>query len=1174
MSVEYKYNAFISYRHTEPDKTIAARLQKMLESYTPPKSVAGPKFKHWHVFRDETELPTSSNLSEDIRTALVDSEFLIVICSRTTAQSKWCMEEITYFKELHKGSNSNIITLVVDGEPSEVFPYELCNELIPVTDADGNVTYQNHVIEPLAANVAAPTTKQSLKKLKSEFLRIAAPLLNCGYDNLYNRSQRQRTRRILGIGAAIAAVFTAFGVYSGAMMLRINAQNAALQAANESLNEKTRELLLANEELERKTKEAENNLIEANRQREIAEVNLEEANRQKGLAETNLTEANRQRGLAETNLAEANRQQQIATENAREAEAQRIAAEENMLVAQANEAKANEANRNLRASNAEILANQAKIYLESNDILSAISAALAALPQSEDDDLPYNFEAERVLAEATGAYSTADRMSNNTVELSGYIRDYLEFSADGTRIFTKDTNGTVYVIDYDNGRIIRSFPRYETFGSSYGTPELYTEGNTGYALYDGHIISIDLETADINWSYDTGRWEDTIISNENADTIFIVYNSYNADNCSYAVLNKDGELISSYKHGESSVIDEAYSTSSYSYYYMDANSNIYIATPGNDYIYIINPVEGTKEKLEFELPEDDRIISMGENDTCIFINQRVYSESYSFNNARLTCLNKKDFSEKWSTEYSVEGSGLYVPSQKNRNSSSSTQLDKVFEFRHVQFDDNGESYARNGIIVVSGEYIIAFDKETGEQYLEYNIDEKILFCEPNDGKGSLFLATQKTCYSQLFLFNAYPGSIYGSSGSIFYVKESITFDKTNRYVSRAGDYRLALATDNSSEIDLCHRVPVKNQVVLEEMPDDIPYTRLYADNGKGVFSVSGYRYKDDEREDYLLTYDTVSNKLLSYIRLDIEASAMVYATEDRIFICDNSGNAEILDNYGNVLKKLDLIEMFREKAGIPDGEYIYWTYYPYAYVYEDRAYICFGSGMLCIDFTNDDFISGEWIQGSIGYPYMSDDLLCFLNGSRIVYCKVGNDISFVKDGGEDARFTGDITSLTNSGYDQTIAFVNMEGYIGLYKCGDDNIRRINFSTDDFVPEKILFTPDSKYIIALCSNGYFVKYSVETLERVASYKADFKINSNTEFGFIDDNTFITKDSSYDGKAYIIDINDLSLRAEVNNFKYIMKSDKKIIYYDYSNYGYYNYLSGMDLIEFAKAYLEEL
>ena len=335
MEKKYKYNAFISYRHISPDKEIADKLQKKLENYRPPRSLSdGKRSGGWRVFRDETELPTSSDLSNDIKRALEDSEFLIVICSKTTGESRWCMEEIDYFKQLHNGNNSKIITLVADGNPEEVFPSSLCNELIPVTDEEGNTTYQNHVIEPLAANVSGKNLKESLKKLNTEFLRIAAPLQGCGYDNLYNREQRKKIRRIFAVGSIVLTLLLLFAVYNSAMLWQINNQRVALAAANEDLQRKTDELNLtnenlkkSNEELEKKTKEAEDNLEEANKQKKVAEENLAEAEKQRKAAEENLLEANRQRQIAEENLAEANRQKQIAEENLAEANRQKGIAE-------------------------------------------------------------------------------------------------------------------------------------------------------------------------------------------------------------------------------------------------------------------------------------------------------------------------------------------------------------------------------------------------------------------------------------------------------------------------------------------------------------------------------------------------------------------------------------------------------------------------------------------------------------------------------------------------------------------------------------------------------------------------------------------------------------------------------------------------------------------------------
>ena len=40
MEQTFRYKAFISYRDTERDKKIAGKLQKILESYKPPKRIA------------------------------------------------------------------------------------------------------------------------------------------------------------------------------------------------------------------------------------------------------------------------------------------------------------------------------------------------------------------------------------------------------------------------------------------------------------------------------------------------------------------------------------------------------------------------------------------------------------------------------------------------------------------------------------------------------------------------------------------------------------------------------------------------------------------------------------------------------------------------------------------------------------------------------------------------------------------------------------------------------------------------------------------------------------------------------------------------------------------------------------------------------------------------------
>jgi hypothetical protein len=74
----YKYDAFISYRHVEPDMTIAARLHTMLETFTLPKNLrAESNNQRFRVFRDREEL-SAADLSDSIQEALRSSGHLLV----------------------------------------------------------------------------------------------------------------------------------------------------------------------------------------------------------------------------------------------------------------------------------------------------------------------------------------------------------------------------------------------------------------------------------------------------------------------------------------------------------------------------------------------------------------------------------------------------------------------------------------------------------------------------------------------------------------------------------------------------------------------------------------------------------------------------------------------------------------------------------------------------------------------------------------------------------------------------------------------------------------------------------------------------------------------------------------------------------------------------------------
>lgn len=236
-----EYAAFISYRHKPLDMAVARKIHRMIERYSIPAALRrdGRK-KFGYVFRDQDEMPLSSNLSDSISQALDHSEFLIVICTPDLPRSKWCLREIRYFLEHH--DRSHILAVLADGTPEESFPDLLCHEY----DAQGNITAD---VEPLAANIAAGTQGRALRLLDREYLRLIAALLQCPYDTLVNRERRRRVRRLTAAMGLALAVMT---VFAGSMANKnriIEQKNDELAQVNASITRQNAQLEEQNEEI-------------------------------------------------------------------------------------------------------------------------------------------------------------------------------------------------------------------------------------------------------------------------------------------------------------------------------------------------------------------------------------------------------------------------------------------------------------------------------------------------------------------------------------------------------------------------------------------------------------------------------------------------------------------------------------------------------------------------------------------------------------------------------------------------------------------------------------------------------------------------------------------------------------------------------------------------------------
>lgn len=236
MEKKYKYMAFISYRHLAADMEIAQKVQQMIEQFKVPNSLDSEgKYKDLRVFRDRDEL-TTKDLYKSIDDALKNSEFLIVILSKRTKLSKWCMREIEEFRKTH--SDNHIIPVLIEGEPYESFPDQLSRlKSIEIDDKGEEVSKD---LELLAADLRASSmktpffegyeilekedktklnelVKESIKILKTnEIYRIMATILGVNFGDLKQRNRERKLKRIISLSilAAISLALVALGMTS------------------------------------------------------------------------------------------------------------------------------------------------------------------------------------------------------------------------------------------------------------------------------------------------------------------------------------------------------------------------------------------------------------------------------------------------------------------------------------------------------------------------------------------------------------------------------------------------------------------------------------------------------------------------------------------------------------------------------------------------------------------------------------------------------------------------------------------------------------------------------------------------------------------------------------------------------------------------------------------------
>ncbi|GMN01763.1 TIR domain-containing protein [Erythrobacter sp. MTPC3] len=223
----FEYKAFISYSWT--DAAWGKWAHQSIESYRTPKALVGqdgalgpiPKSLR-PLFKDREEEAAGASIGSAVEAALAGSEFLLVICSPTSARSEWVNFEIAWFKT-HRDP-SKILALIVGGEPGaskipgreaeECFPRALTHAIdknLAITDIEEDT--------PLAADARSSGDGKQAAKLK-----LVAAMLGVKLDELVRRDQKRRAIRSRII---VTASLSLAVIMSGLAWFAIEARNEA-----------------------------------------------------------------------------------------------------------------------------------------------------------------------------------------------------------------------------------------------------------------------------------------------------------------------------------------------------------------------------------------------------------------------------------------------------------------------------------------------------------------------------------------------------------------------------------------------------------------------------------------------------------------------------------------------------------------------------------------------------------------------------------------------------------------------------------------------------------------------------------------------------------------------------------------------------------------------------------
>lgn len=211
-----RFHAFISYAQAA-DGAFAPALEQGLEMLAKPWN----RRRALEVFRDSTGLSPTPHLWPDIRRALDDSQWLVLLASPESAGSRWVGDEISHWLDT-KGPAGLIIVLTggacVWDDAAKDFDMSVSSAVHPALA--GAFEHEPLYIDMRWARGETPGTETWLDdaRFRQAVAQIAAPMHGLAPEDLESEAVRQErrlrhlARSAVAVFAVLAAVATLFAV--------------------------------------------------------------------------------------------------------------------------------------------------------------------------------------------------------------------------------------------------------------------------------------------------------------------------------------------------------------------------------------------------------------------------------------------------------------------------------------------------------------------------------------------------------------------------------------------------------------------------------------------------------------------------------------------------------------------------------------------------------------------------------------------------------------------------------------------------------------------------------------------------------------------------------------------------------------------------------------------------